>query len=230
MNIFIFTPRPEIFTNTLKLFHENKITCTINENTDSLFEILYNYEKLPDLFVLDYYSYNFTDFNFYTFLHEIKKPLPVIFYNDPFPAREDICTYWLAKCRFYGLIDDEVTYMSIFRIILTTLKTEPTHTDLFLSQPSYSINSISDARENFSEISTGLNLPPALYTVLKYLFETNDFISIEEMKKHLLISGIEASESTVYAYISRLRKKLQQSERYNITIINNLKKYKLLVY
>ncbi len=63
---------------------------------ENLSALVRSMQKGPDLLIFDYLTFNHDIFNIYQYLKLIRKPIPVIFYNDPCLTRSRRALHWKA--------------------------------------------------------------------------------------------------------------------------------------
>lgn len=192
---------------------KNHICCLFTSKNEFL-STLKIMKKKPDLLVLDYRTYNHDIFNIYNYLKEISCPVPLIFYNDPFPQNKEarILQWFLVNNLYYANSKIRLeNYVSLFTLIANSLgKRLPRN----LKTCTVRINEYHD-------------FPPKLYKAFSVL--QNQFPNPVSLSK-LQNACAQPNPSSMYSILSRLKKFLKKTFGARYEIIKQSGGYLLLTF
>ena len=164
-----------------------------------------------DLLVCDFKALQMSIFNVYDFLQERSVILPIVFYNDPFPSREDRVAYWLMQNE--RLYDGESlrSLIPVLEKLNQIIESDDVHPYVSLLQPPLPTpGSEAEAAGGHRALDLRLfrkrnRLQPGLFKLFKIFYENQQQeLSLKELSKRMW--GTSSKGNTVYSYISRLRK------------------------
>lgn len=188
----------------------NSLVSDLNKNVENV--------KLTDVFVFDYRMFEFCEEYFYKELDKIVPNKPIVFYNDPFVFSENRVARWIQKNNSRVLkLDFEIVIP--FLVELSSALEDPI---LSLSVETFqSLESIRQKnlfiKDNIDEHKLRDELPPSLSKLFSILYESkNKPISIEEISTKMNISSGKKGKSSVYAYISRLKRFSSERKLFNL--------------
>lgn len=211
-------------------------------------DILLFYDKILrqhmqfDLIVCDFRLFNHDVFNIYEFLSEKKVPMPVIYYNDPYPEKKDRVLYWMSQNEEEYARYDFDYLRPTFERLCDIIEDPSVHPYISLLQPPLPVSAedFPDGVE-YRAIDLPLlrrrnNLTPALFRLLECMYKRrNEELSVKEIERMMWGSSLlrrnRSRRSSVYSYISRLRKSLVNDKLVKIEIVRTaIGFYRMIVY
>ena len=201
---------------------------------------LFTSRRQIDIIICDFsYAANHV-IDIFEIIKEAQKQIPVIFYNDPTPSDSERAAHWLAINQFaYGQDMNEsiINEFENFNKIITDPKIRRHIPLLQHNKPVEPY--IEESELNSSEIDLNAfrrrnRLTPALFRVFKFMYENRKKeLSIKDIAKGSLDKSDKCGNraSTVYSYISRLRKTIENDNFARVDIVRTAKgSYEMLLY
>jgi hypothetical protein len=203
---------------------ESKIT----DNTLQFYTEVMRKKSSYDLIICDYCQFPHDVFNIYEFLNEKNNIMPVIFYNDPFPDKNNRVAYWISQNeeQFHNCHFDNLR--STFELLAGIIEDPAVHPYISLIQPPRPVSSeaspalLNAVKFDLSEFRRRNQLSPALFCLFEYLYKKRDRdVSVHVLGKILgKHSAVRKnSKAAVYTYISRLKKILENDHSSRIGIV-----------
>ena len=224
MRVCFLTREPEVCRLMVKRLECKEWTFSIYLKSFELYESLRKNEIICDLVVCDYKMLELSIFDVYERIRELDRPVPLIFYNDPYPMKHERVAFWLSQ-NTYIFQGGEYHYLSDFFCALNDVIEDPAvHPYISLLQPPLPI-SVScefegnDLREiDLKQFRLRNHLPPMLYRLFVALYEKrSQEVSVEELAKAVSVRRSHKA-SSMYSYISRLKRYIQQDSLVKIEI------------
>ncbi|MCR4953578.1 MAG: hypothetical protein K6A43_05830 [Treponema sp.] len=244
MIIIFYTTQPEICHIIAEKLPQH--SCYIFTRQDLVYNAVSNMINPPDLLVLDYLVYNHNQFNVYDFMFANKRPIPLIFYNDPCIIAPTRTQYWLHFLEsFYP---DNMDFSSeelknALKVIESTIESnelrpyiklmqQPTPIPEYMRHSSYFGHVIETNSPNIIyEFKAESNMPNNLFYLLQILFEYKDnTITFEDLQNRYSKHYRKISTASLKVHISQLRTLIKKYEKYNFVIINKLDGIEFRIY
>ncbi len=101
MVVYFLTKQPELCHLIAEQLKKSFHVCNVFTDSEELYgAVKSNGSERIDLIALDYSLFEHDVFNpFEILIHDEKSIIPVIYYNDPFPASNEMAAYWKVKNR-----------------------------------------------------------------------------------------------------------------------------------
>ena len=97
MKVFIYSPQGELSQIISDHLSDKGHLCFPFGSMSDLSLSLRSLNKMPDILIMDYMSFNHDIFNIYKYFEETNIKVPVIFYNDPCLLRSTRASHWKAQ-------------------------------------------------------------------------------------------------------------------------------------
>ena len=227
MEVAFVTREPELCALFAERLEHEGIDCRVQSDFLSFFLQLQNDSFVADLLVCDFCEFRHLMFDFFESLQKMKKHIPVIFYNDPYPCAENRVSYWISQNeRLYA--DEEFHgYIPVFQILCDLIEDPSIRPHISLLRPPLPLcKSASPCDESSSfDLNTfriRSKMPPMIFTLFEYFYgNLSKEISIKDLSRKISGQHLKASlqKSSVYSYVSRLKKYIQSDSMSNFTII-----------
>lgn len=208
--------------------------CVVEADSMGFYENLLSEDF--DLLVCDYRIFQLSIFNLYDFLKKRSIVIPLVFYNDPFPERESRVAYWIMQNeRLYDCADLEYL-IPIFEKLHRVIEDPAVHPYISLLQPPLPLpgeeeSSGTAGRQIDLRLFRRRNkLQPGLFKLFQIFYENQQKeLSLKELSR--LMWGTSSKTSTVYSYISRLRKRIEKDYLVSIELLRTAPgRYEMTVY
>lgn len=238
MIIFFFIPETYI---------AQIISCACEKmgNTCITFSDLYKFRQavksqVPDLIVCEYTVVNHITFNVYTYMKNRNLNCPLIFYNDPFPAKNKRALYWENTMKtVHGEFFHAEKYRTLLSLIEATVESEKLMPFIPLLQSPQKTPKKKTPKIPFTILPKSssleflkfqLQLSGNMLQIFEVLYENrNIHLGTTEIKSKLNKIKHPIETQTIYTLIMKLRRKINAQNTINADIINTPLGYRLLL-
>ena len=236
MKIIFVSREPELCKVIASRLEDKTIQCSIKDNFLEFLLLLKDDKIQCDLLVCDFCQVQHMLCGIADLLRHTAKSVPVIFYNDPYPTKEDRVVYWLSQneslytdLEFHHLIP-------IFKNINAIIENPSVRPYISLLQPPLPVMGIS-MHENENDdpllhFRIRNKIPPVLFSVFELFYHNIcKELSIKEIARRISGSSFRTSvkRASVYSYVSRLKKYMRNDPLVQFDIIrSSFGRYKLI--
>lgn len=214
--------------------------CYLQNDWICLYKTLQSYKCSIDMIICDFQIMGSAYFNLFEVIAEMGKKIPIVYYNDPLPKDEERVEHWIAQ--------NEVCYSSKLPSncidVLSELNkavTDPTiRRHISLMQPAVPVGFKQSkqgtvCREiDLQQFRIRNSLSPTLFRLFVFMYKNRSkALSLKKIKKAIFGGKFDfySRKSTVYSYISRLKKVIVSDTCIKIDIIRCGKGfYEMIVY
>ena len=207
MNIIFLTQQEHAFALMSARLSARGHTCRRLGTISDFMHFFFNMQPAADMFVCDYAAVQHEDLNLYNFEHDAGRKIPLIFYNDPYPADEERVAQWRSLNSRYLDIHDFSELIPVFEEIAAIVNS-PAH------RPYISVICPAKERGGARTAASGVpqepdiirSLPPSIRNILEYMHERlGQDVSIAELDRRIRKSEKARRAGAVYTYICRAR-------------------------
>lgn len=192
----------------------------------SLQELMNEIKMNPciDLFVFDFRLYNICHDYVSGMLEQRRLKIPIIFYNDPLITSDALVAYWLSRNQKAFSPKTIDKYTSVFKRLHEAIEDPSIRPFIDVFQPLFTFNSAEQKNPvpvQSPQRSENPILPPSLANLFDFFYQNrNRNLSLDEISQHIF--GTQDSNgtlSTVYSYISRLKKYLSADRQKGLKLV-----------
>ncbi len=224
MKVCFLTREPEVCRLMVKRLDSTEIDCTIHLEAIVLYEAIRKKELFCDLLILDYKMMELSVFDLYERIRELDVPVPLIFYNDPYPTKNERVAYWMSQNTYIFRGGDYFYLFDFFCTLNDIIEDPAVHPYISLLQPPLPISLSCEFEGNdlrqidLKQFRLRNHLPPMLYRLFVLLYDKRgQEVSVQEMAQALSIRR-KHKPSSMYSYISRLKKYIADDPMVKIEI------------
>ncbi len=228
MEVAFVTREPDLCALFAERLEQEGINCRVQSDFLSFFLQLQNDSVQADLLVCDFCAFRHLMIDFLESLQKMQKHTPVIFYNDPYPCAENRVSYWISQSeRLYGN-EEFHGYIPIFQILSDLIEEPAIRPHISLLRPplplaeSPSLHDDDGSGFDLNTFRIRSKMPPTIFTLFEYFYgNLSKEISIKDLSRRISSQHFKVSiqKSSVYSYVSRLKKYIQSDALSNFTII-----------
>lgn len=223
MKICFLTREPAVCRMMAAQLAKEGVESTVCDDTMGFYEDVVQDNVTCDLFVCDFRLFQLSMYNFYEFMGSRPTVIPIVFYNDPHPDKDSRIMYWIAQNEQIYDRSNLDSLDSIFAKINDVIEDPAIKPYISLLQPPLPVAGMEDAGGSAGrQIDLRLfrkrnKLQPGLFKLFKIFYENQQQdLSLKELSRRMW--GKANRSSTVYSYISRLRKCIEQDHLVRIDI------------
>ncbi|MBQ6780773.1 MAG: hypothetical protein IJP62_06030 [Treponema sp.] len=236
MKIIFVSREPELCAMLASRVENESIQCSIKNNFLEFLLLLKNDKIDCDLLVCDFCQVQHMLCSIADLLRRASQIIPVIFYNDPYPTKENRVVYWLSQNESLYTDREFHHLIPVFKTINAIIENPAVRPYISLLQPPLPVSGVT---MNSEEIEDPLlhfrirnKIPPSLFSVFE-LFYRNicKELSIKEISKRISKGYFHSSlkRASVYSYVSRLKKYMQNDPLAQYDIIrSSFGRYKMV--
>lgn len=241
MNILLVIPQIYVAGAIATMCEREGNKCTLFTLPSEFFTMIENIRQEPDLIVLDYTSFNHTIFNVYRYMKMQHKKIPVIFYNDPYPAAGRRHAHWenilnLVNADFF----QPKRYRAVFKTIEECIESEhirpyvpllqPPRPEPFSALENQKRTAYPTAGTEIAYLAAYFKLSGTTLLLFELLYKNRDTpLSVATIKTKFTKAGSPIQTATIYALIKRLRDKFSMTQEINADIITSTGGYRLFL-
>lgn len=207
--------------------------CFLFSDIGQFYSAVSNMKKYPDLLILEYQIINHDMFNIYRYLVQIDIPVPLIFYNDPYPAPQDRVKFWkmIFAAYYPAMTAAEIElYTPILTLISKVIDSPEIHPYVPLQQGQEIITgeAVKNTETNSEFIKKSeaddfvhrTHLSGRMFQLFTFLYENRkEPQSVLTLEKQLEKDGKNVPEGNIYTIISRLRQIMLHEKEFRLDII-----------
>lgn len=246
MKIFIYSPQREISQIISDNLSYKGNQCIVFITLEDLSSFVRTMEKGPDLLILDYISFNHDIFNIYAYLKLIRKPIHVIFYNDPCLTRSSRSAHWKAILELTSREFPKQDF-NIFNDVFTKLEqlidSEEFSPYVSLLQPPKKIPetlikdkyTLQYMKENSDDCITAFKernkIPNNLYYLLSLLQKNKETsMNLNQIIDLYKMDGKKITEKSLRVLISKLKNLIRADKQCGFLIYQDKGNYRFVRY
>ena len=236
MKICFLTKEPAVCRMIAARLKGDGVESSVCDDAMGFYNDIMNNTVASDLVVCDYRLFQLSMYNFCEFVSQRPTVTPFIFYNDPHPDKDSRIMYWIAQLEQVYNCANLDTFDAIFAKINDAIEDPSIKPYISLLQPPLPVpGSEADAGTAGRQIDLRLfrkrnSLQPGLFKLFKIFYENQmQELSLKELSRQMW--GKTSKSNTVYSYISRLRKCIEQDHLVKIDITRTAPGlYEMVVY
>ena len=236
MKVYFLTHEVPVCRMMARRLADEGYECFVDDDAMGFYDNMLTNEIDYDMLVCDFRIFQMSVFNVYDFLQHRQTVLPVVFYNDPFPTPEQRVVYWIMQNeRLYER--PQLEYLIPVLEKLNDIIEDPSiHPYISLLQPPLPLpgRELEDGSAG-RQIDVRLfrkrnRLQPGLFKLFKIFYDNQQHeLSLKELSRRMW--GTPSRSATVYSYISRLRRCIQNDDLVSIDIMRTAPGcYEMTVY
>lgn len=235
MEILFVTREPLACALIASRLADDTLRCTIKDNVLEFYLGLQDEKLTCDLLALDFCQFQHLISPMRETLRQLKRSIPFVFYNDPYPDGSNRVVYWMHQnetlyeeqefhrlapvfTRLNGIIED-VAVRSHISLLCPPLPLASTGQD------------DTDALD-LEQFRARGKIPPALFSLFEYFYaRISKEISLKELSRQIFGRGgyDGMKRNCVYSYVSRLKKYIKADPLVHFDIIrSSLERYKMV--
>ncbi len=235
MEVAFVTREPELCALFAEKLEQEGMVCHVQSDFITFFLQLQNGSVQTDLLVCDFCEFRHLMFDFFESLQKMQKHVPVIFYNDPYPCAENRVSYWISQNERLYENEEFHDFIPVFRILSDLIEEPAIRPHISLLRPPLPLEKAGDCDGAGFDLNTfriRSKMPPMIFTLFEYFYgNLSKEISIKDMSRKIRNRHLKDSiqTSSVYSYVSRLKKYIQSDTLSNFTIIRtSFGRYKMV--
>ena len=234
MTLYFYTAHRSACEKIAKALEREGHICSICTNCDDFYKAVLNTKTRPDLLLLDHLTCDSNICNIYRYMREVRRLIPLIVYNTPFPCGCDArIKHWIMTLNlYYGRTPafDAAAYLPVLKTIAQAVEADGTSPAACTLHGSNCEKEKTDTlgRSGSALIEYKQKLPASLFSVFEILYDNRTAaLSIPELQILLQERGVHTKQGTIYSHISRLRTYLMKeiSEMYILKVKNGYRLY-----
>lgn len=246
MKVFVYSLQREISQIISDHLSDSGHLCFSFDTMSDLSESLRSLNKMPDLLILDYLSFNHDIFNIHNYFYDAHIDVPVIFYNDPCLLRSTRASHWKAQLEITHTSYEEKdfsTYEPLFKALEELIESDelkpyisllqsPKPLPTSLIKDKYTLQYLqenqNDCIHKFKERN---NLPNNLFYLLTILQERKNIsLSYNDIVEIYKKDGKQITKESLKVLMSKLKKVIHQDKECNFLIYHDDDRYKFVRY
>ena len=246
MKIFIYSPQREISQIISDHLSCKEHHCIAFETLEDLSSLVRSMEKGPDLIILDYLSFNHDLFNVFTYLKNIHKPIPVVFYNDPCLTRSTRTAHWKAILELTQSVYEKTDFSYLDSVLerleelinsqefspYISLLQAPEIVPDYLIKDKYTLEYMKEKSDDcITAFRDRTKLPKNLFYLLS-LFQKNKDVPmrLENIIENYKNDGKEMTEKSLKVLISKLKNLIRADKQCGFLIYQEEGTYRFVRY
>lgn len=236
MNVVFFTREVPVCMQIGKILEGEGCTSRIMTDDAEFFVSLTDSTFKCDLLIVDYRAIPHQSFGIYRYLREKKFIRPLIFYNDPFPDSQERAEHWLHTNENLYQTKQFSHLLPFFNRLNEIIESPGIHPYVSLLQPPVNMYKADSPDKQIDLVSFRKrnHLSPVIFKIFSYFYShLHREISVTELAKALwpVRKKQKRSISSIYSYISRLRKIIDDDALVKIDIVRtDTASYEMIIY
>lgn len=226
MEVVFVTREPDLCSLFASKLGKSDMLCRIQSDFLSFFLQLQKDCIQSDLLVCDFCEFQHIMVDFQEHLKRLHKPLPVVFYNDPYPCAENRVSYWIGQNEhlyqneeFHGLIP-------IFQLLNELIENPSIRPHISLLRPPLPLDGAGESPErdsfDLNRFRIQNRMPPGIFALFEFFYgNLSKEISVKELSRRISgqSSRFAVQRASVYSYVSRLKKYIRGDSASRFDII-----------
>ena len=238
MVVMFLTREADVCEELASRLKDEGYIVSVFSSDKSFFSALEKSPSSVDVLCIDYSFFDHFSFNIFSYLKENSLLIPVVFYNNPHPLREDLSLSWQMQNKSLFPEAMQKTDEKQFALFCTKLYELVTDTTLcehisLLASPRYFDKEAMKPHHLFSveRFKIKHSLGPVKIRLFQKLFENHDSsVSAESLCRYVWDSYTERNKTTLYAYIHDLRECCHEENDFVMDIVRTGKEMYRLVF
>ncbi|WP_149553780.1 helix-turn-helix domain-containing protein [Treponema pectinovorum] len=214
--------------------------CYMQDDWIYLYKSLQSYKCSIDMIICDFQVMGCAYFNLFEVIAEMGKKIPVIYYNDPLPSDEERIEHWISQNELCYSSKFESVYLDILNSLNKIVSDPSIKRHIALMQPAVpvgfkTLKQGTHCREiDLNQFRIRNSLSPSLFRLFVFMYKNRSKeLSIKRIERAVFGGKFDFFDrkSSVYSYISRLRKSIENDSFVKIDIIRCDKgSYQMILY
>lgn len=235
MEIMFVTREPLACELIASRLADDTMHCTIKDNVLEFYLNLQGEKLNCDLLLLDFCHFQHLLIPMRETLRQLKRSIPFVFYNDPYPDGTSRVIYWMNQNETVYEDQEFHQLTPLFTRLNGIVEDMAVRCHISLLCPPVPLSSGGqDDRGAFDleQFRARGKIPPALFSLFEYFYaHISKEISLKELSRQIFgRSGYDdMKRNCVYSYVSRLKKYIKADPSAHFDIIrSSVERYKMV--
>ncbi len=236
MEIMFVTREPLACALIASRLADDTLRYTIKDNVLEFYLSLQSEKLTCDLLLLDFCHFQPLLGRMRETMRELKRSIPFVFYNDPYPDGSNRVVYWMQQNE--ALYEDQEFHQlaPVFTRLNGIIEDTAVRSHISLLCPPLPLGSTGrqgDTDElDLEQFRARGKIPPALFSLFEYFYaRISKEISLKELSRQIFGRGAYdgMKRNCVYSYVSRLKKYMRADPLVHFDIIrSSQERYKMV--
>lgn len=212
MDIMFVTREPLACALITSRLEDDVHHCTIQDNLLEFYIGLQGEKLACDLLALDFCNFSHLLGDVRETLRQLKRPIPFLFYNDPYPDGTNRAAYWMQQNEVLYEGREFHQFAAVFKRLNSIIEDDAVRSYVSLLRPPLPLSVGSQDETgafNVEQFRARSKIPPAMFSLFEYFYaRVSKEVSVKELAKQIFGAGGHdgARRNGVYSYVSRLKK------------------------
>ena len=237
MHVMFVTREPEVCQLIAARLSDAETKCTVYNDFLQFYLALQEETIQCDLLVLDFRQFQHMLCNVSDVFRRLKRPIPFIFYNDPYPDSSNRVMYWMQQNESLYENMEFHTFVPFFKTLNDIIEDPLVRPHISLLQPPVPVTFVakntSSSEIDLVQFRVRSKMPPSLFSLFEFFYQNMcKEVSVKDISRQIFGSGFrsDVKRNCVYSYVSRLKKYIKSDCQIHLDIIrSSQERYKMVL-